>query len=80
MKKLTLASVTKKVLEKAGNMDADGLAERVSKDLKSNRSVEPCLGMVDFWPGNILINSQGDCALVDWEYFGRSAASSELGM
>ena len=75
-----LASVTKKVLEKAGNMDADRLAERVSEGLKSNGSVEPCLGMVDLWPGNILINSRGDCCLVDWECFGRSTASSELGM
>ena len=75
-----LASVTKKVLEKAGNMDAERLAERVSEGLKSNGSVEPCLGMVDLWPGSILIDSRGDCGLVDWEYFGRSTASSELGM
>ena len=78
---LFLASVTRKVLEKAGNMDAERLAERVGGGLKSNGSVEPCLGMVDLWPGSILIDSlRGDCGLVDWEYFGRSTASSELGM
>ena len=75
-----LASVTKKVLEKAGNKDVERLAERVSEGLKSSGSVEPCLGMVDLWPGSILIDSRGDCGLVDWEYFGKSTASSELGM
>ena len=75
-----LAELTKKILEQAGNADAERLAERVNEGLKSSGTVEPCLGMVDLWPGSILIDSQGDCGLVDWEYFGRSTASSELGM
>ena len=75
-----LASITKKVLTNAGNTDAERLAERVSGGLRSNGNVEPCLGVVDLWPGSILIDSRGDCGLVDWEYFGRSTASSELGM
>ena len=75
-----LASVTKKILARAGNAEAERLAKRVSEGLKSIGTVEPCLGMVDLWPGSILIDSRGDCGLVDWEYFGRSTASSELGM
>lgn len=75
-----LSSVTKKVLSSVGNPDAERLAERVGEGLKSNGTVEPCLGMVDLWPGSILIDSRGDCGLVDWEYFGRSTAGSELGM
>jgi len=36
--------------------------------------------MVDLWPGNILIDSDGNVGLVDWEYFGLSSAGSEIGM
>lgn len=77
---LYLASVTKKVLTEAGHTDPERFAERVSEGLKSTGNVEPCLGMVDLWPGSILIDSRNDCGLVDWEYFGRSTASREIGM
>jgi thiamine kinase-like enzyme len=72
--------VTKKVLATAGIANAELLTERVNQALQSNGTVEPCLGMVDLWPGNILIDSHCNVGLVDWEYFGLSTASSELGM
>lgn len=75
-----LVSVTKKVLTKAGVTSAELLTERVNQALQSNGTVEPCLGMADLWPGNILIDSRLNVGLVDWEYFGLSSASSELGM
>jgi len=75
-----LISVTKRVLTTAGIANAELLAERVNQALQSNGTVEPCLGMVDLWPGNILIDSHSNVGLVDWEYFGLSTASSELGM
>lgn len=75
-----LTSVTKKVLTEAGITDAELLSERVSQALQSNGTVEPCLGMGDLLPGNILIDSRRNIGLVDWEYFGLSSASSELGM
>jgi hypothetical protein len=77
---LFLASVTKKVLTATGIDNGDLLAERANQALESNGTVEPCLGMVDLWPGSILIDPRGNCGLVDWEYFGLSSASGELGM
>jgi hypothetical protein len=75
-----IASVTKKVLTTAGIANADMLAECANQALQSHGTIEPCLGMVDLWPGSILIDSHGNWGLVDWEYFGLSSASSELGM
>jgi hypothetical protein len=75
-----LVSTTKKVLTTAGITNAELLAERVNRALQSNGTVEPCLGMADLWPGNIIIDSHRNVGLVDWEYFGLSTASSELGM
>ena len=72
--------------------DARALADRVRLGLQENTKLsgeEMCLGMVDFWPGSVLIDigdsdNDGDgspgCGLVDWEYFGPSNAASELGM
>jgi Phosphotransferase enzyme family len=73
-------SVMNKVLTTAGIANAELLAERVNEALQRNGTVEPCLGMADLWPGNILIDSCCNVGLVDWEYFGLSTASSELGM
>lgn len=40
-----------------------------------------CLGMVDFWPGNVVVSADWrTCGLIDWEYFGRSNEGRELGM
>jgi len=74
------------------NSEARALADRVRSGLQESSNLvgeEMCLGMVDFWPGSVLINAgdsdkDGDgspgCGLVDWEYFGPSNAASELGM
>lgn len=75
-----LISAVTKVLTGAGISDAAVLTERVERSLRNSGNVEPCLGMVDFWPGSILIDAHGNCGLVDWEYFGLSSASNELGM
>ena len=59
------------------------LSERAEKALLTKAEAEDvCLGMVDFWPGNILVEPGqfGRCGLIDWEYFGLTSASSELGM
>lgn len=56
------------------------LMERMQNALDERSNLEPCLGMVDFWPGSVLISKNGDCSLVDWEYFGLTNAGTELGM
>jgi hypothetical protein len=59
------------------------LSERAGEALRAKAVAEDvCLGMVDFWPGNILVElgEFGRCGLIDWEYFGLTSASSELGM
>jgi hypothetical protein len=59
------------------------LSERAGQALRAKAEAEDvCLGMVDFWPGNVLIElgEFGRCGLIDWEYFGLTSASSELGM
>jgi len=59
------------------------LSERAENALLTKAEAEDiCLGMVDFWPGNILVEPGqfGRCGLIDWEYFGLTSASSELGM
>jgi len=59
------------------------LSERAGNALLAKAEAEDvCLGMVDFWPGNILVElgEFGRCGLIDWEYFGLTSASSELGM
>lgn len=59
------------------------LSERAGEAWRAKAEAEDvCLGMVDFWPGNILVElgEFGRCGLIDWEYFGLTSASSELGM
>ncbi|TFK28648.1 hypothetical protein FA15DRAFT_665097 [Coprinopsis marcescibilis] len=52
-----------------------------SEHKEANQSEDECLGMVDFWPGSVIVDPDVSvCGLVDWEYFGRSRESSELGM
>ncbi|KAI0245295.1 kinase-like domain-containing protein [Lactifluus subvellereus] len=75
-----LATMTKSILVSADAPDADALSVRVERALQRIGTVEPCLGMCDLWPGSILIDTQGNCGLVDWEYFGLSGAGSEMGM
>jgi hypothetical protein len=75
-----LVSTMKNVLATAGVIDAGTLTGRVDQALRNSGTVEPCLGMVELWPGSILINAHEICGLVDWEFFGLSGAGSELGM
>ena len=60
--------------------DVETLMKTVEESLYSQDKEGPCLGMVDFWPGNILVLQDGGCGVIDWEYFGVSSAASELGM
>ncbi|KAG8954831.1 hypothetical protein FRC00_005659, partial [Tulasnella sp. 408] len=60
--------------------ETKSLMERMQNALDERSNLEPCLGMIDFWPGSILISKNGECSLVDWEYFGLTNAGTELGM
>ena len=65
-----------------GVPDVDLLAKRVEDaagdlDFRQRNS---CLGMVDLWSKNIVINSDKNICLLDWEYFGWSNASWEMGL
>ncbi|TFK35014.1 kinase-like domain-containing protein [Crucibulum laeve] len=79
-----LAGLTRKALVSAGLPDADVLAERVRGALLDVEDDidgdDRCLGMADMWPESMLIDDEDRCGLVDWEYFGVSSASAELGM
>ncbi|KAF8185121.1 kinase-like domain-containing protein [Pholiota molesta] len=84
-----LADVVLKNLGDAGVEDAKLLSERVRNffDESDTADLSKCLGMVDFWPENVLVDlgeigntDSTKCGLVDWEYFGVSDAPSELGM
>jgi hypothetical protein len=74
-----LTNITKSVLISANLQDADTLAARACLELQ-DKGDEVCLGMVDFWPANILIDREGHYGLIDWEYFGLANAASEIGM
>ncbi|KAJ2924185.1 hypothetical protein H1R20_g12909, partial [Candolleomyces eurysporus] len=76
------ASLTDKQMRKARQR-----AEKVALGIVHGDSIQtddeenPCLGMVDFWPGSVLVNLDWNkCGLIDWEYFGMSDEASELGM
>ncbi|KAG8953288.1 hypothetical protein FRC04_002698 [Tulasnella sp. 424] len=58
----------------------NSLIERMQSALDQRGNLEPCLGMIDFWPGSALIGKSGECSLVDWEYFGLTNPGTELGM
>jgi hypothetical protein len=60
--------------------DVDVLTKRVEDAAKDFRKRDSCLGMVDLWSNNILINSDKNLSLLDWEYFGWSNASWEMGL
>ncbi|KAJ7822677.1 kinase-like domain-containing protein [Mycena leptocephala] len=75
-----LASTALKVMSHRGMPDADILSARICTAMQMKDTVEPCLGMVDFWPGSILISPDRSYGLVDWEYFGMSTPGAEMGM
>ena len=73
-----IASLPGKLLKPEAIPDAETLGRSVEEDMVSDKQ-ERCFGMVDLWPGSILIGD-GFVGLVDWEYAGKSSAGSELGM
>jgi len=76
-----LGCLSFKVMKAYNIDDATELAQRVKDSLYQRDKEGLCLGMVDFWPENVLINREdGRCGLIDWEYFGISSPASELGM
>ncbi|KAF7359172.1 Kinase-like domain-containing protein [Mycena sanguinolenta] len=75
-----LSSTALKVMSSHGVPDAEILGERIRTTMQTKHDREICLGMVDFWPGSILIFPDGSCGLVDWEYFGPSTPGAEIGM
>ena len=74
-----LAQAAGKIMTEAAVPDADELSMRILRCAKSEIR-DPCFGMGDFWPESVLIDTEGNTGLVDWEYFGVTTASSELGM
>ena len=73
-----IASMPGKLLKAEAIPDAETLGRSVEQDMVSEKQ-EWCFGMVDLWPGSVLIG-EDFVGLVDWEYAGKSSAGSELGM
>ncbi|KAF9244441.1 kinase-like domain-containing protein [Melanogaster broomeanus] len=73
-------NLTKTVLTNQGIPDAEMLVRRIDEALRDAGQTNSCLGIVDLWAPNILINADNNICLIDWEYFGLSSASSELSM
>ncbi|KAJ7069582.1 kinase-like domain-containing protein [Mycena amicta] len=74
-----LSTTALKIMSERGIEDAEALSARIRVGI-ATETTEACLGMVDFWPGSILIGSDGTLGLVDWEYFGVSTPGAEIGM
>lgn len=68
------------VLVREAIPDRDLLINRVQEAIGMIGKIEPVLGMVDLWTGNIGIDPRGNCGLIDWEYFGISDVGHEIGM
>ncbi|KAJ7460872.1 hypothetical protein B0H11DRAFT_2241858 [Mycena galericulata] len=75
-----LPSTALKVMSEHGVPDAEILSSRIRTAMQLKEKLEPCLGMVDFWPGSIIIGPGNSQGLVDWEYFGLSTPGAEIGM
>jgi hypothetical protein len=63
-----------------GVPDADVLTKRVEDAARDFRKTDSCLGMVDLWRRNIVIDSDKNICLLDWELFGWSNASWEMSL
>ncbi|KAF9244450.1 kinase-like domain-containing protein [Melanogaster broomeanus] len=72
--------ITRTVLTSQGVPDAEVLVSRLDKAFRDSGKRESCLGMVDLWTSNILIDSNTNVCLIDWEFFGLSNASCELSL
>ncbi|TEB29428.1 hypothetical protein FA13DRAFT_1815209 [Coprinellus micaceus] len=81
-----LVKLTRNTLSKLQGVteeEKEEIAGRVERSLRDDtgESSGGCLGMVDFWPGSVIVSADWrTCGLIDWEYFGRSNEGSELGM
>ena len=60
--------------------DAEILIKRVEDAVRDFGKMDLCLGQVDLWRNNVLIDSDKNICLVDWEYFGLSNASCEMSL
>jgi hypothetical protein len=60
--------------------DIDVLSKRVEDAGRDFRKRDSCLGMVDLWRKNIVVDSDKNVCLLDWEVFGWSNASCELSL
>ena len=72
------ANYLKDVLQ--GVPDADVLTMRLDDAAREFRKTDSCLGMVDLWCKNIVIDSDKNICLLDWELFGWSNASWEMSL
>jgi len=63
-----------------GVPDVDILTKRIEYAARDSRETDSCLGMVDLWRKNIVIDSDKNICLLDWEQFGWSNASCEMGL
>jgi hypothetical protein len=60
--------------------DGDVLTKRVEDAARDFRKTDSCLGIVDLWCKNIVIDSDKNICLLDWEYFGCSNSSFEMSL
>ena len=73
-------NIVRAVLLSQGIPDAKTLIKRVEDALRDFGKTDSCLGMVDLWRKNIVIDSDKNICLIDWENFGLSSASCEITM
>jgi len=75
-----ISSISEKLLKAYGVADAEVLGGAIRDGFSPHKSESgSCFGMVDLWPGSILIGTDF-VGLVDWEYSGVSSPGGELGM
>ena len=60
--------------------DVDVLTKIVEDAARDFRKRDSCLGMVDLWRKNIVVDSDKNVCLLDWEVFGWSNASCEMSL
>jgi Phosphotransferase enzyme family len=70
----------KAILTSHGVPDTEILIKRVENAMRDYGKTDSCLGIVDLWRNNIVIDSDKNICLIDWEYFGLSNASCEMSL
>ena len=63
-----------------GVPDVEVLTKRVEDVARDSMKTDSCLGMVDIWRKNIVIDYEKNICLLDWEQFGWSNASCEMSL